>query len=81
MAIATILTYHRIVSDGAREFFHDVEMSCFEQQLCRVLERTTAIEDGFRLLTECGAVCFTFDDGTVDHRCAADLPAPPLLQR
>jgi peptidoglycan/xylan/chitin deacetylase (PgdA/CDA1 family) len=73
VAIATILTYHRIVPDGAREFFHDVEVSCLEQQLCRVLERTTAIEDGFRLLTECGAVCFTFDDGTADHRCAADI--------
>jgi peptidoglycan/xylan/chitin deacetylase (PgdA/CDA1 family) len=73
VAKATILTYHRIVPDGAREFFHDVEMSCFEQQLCRVLERTTAMEDGFRLVPECGAVCFTFDDGTADHRCAADV--------
>lgn len=71
--VATMLTYHRIVPDGARESFHDVEASPFEQQLRRIVERTTATEDGFRLIPERGPVCLTFDDGTMDHRRAAGL--------
>jgi peptidoglycan/xylan/chitin deacetylase (PgdA/CDA1 family) len=73
VAVATILTYHRIVSNGAREFFHDLEERSFKRQLCHILQRTTAMADGFRLLPEHGPVCLTFDDGTTDHRRVAEL--------
>lgn len=73
MTVVTVLTYHRIVAAGEREFFHDVEETAFEQQLRRVCERTTATTDGFRLIAERGPLCLTFDDGTTDHRRAAEL--------
>jgi peptidoglycan/xylan/chitin deacetylase (PgdA/CDA1 family) len=73
VTVATVLTYHRIVADGAREFFHDIEATAFARQLCRVRERTTAMADGFRLIPERGTLCLTFDDGTKDHRRAAEL--------
>jgi peptidoglycan/xylan/chitin deacetylase (PgdA/CDA1 family) len=73
VTVATLLTYHRIVPNGARESFHDVEASPFEWQLHRLIERTTAMEEGFRLLPERGPVCLTFDDGTTDHRHVAEL--------
>lgn len=75
MAVATILTYHRVVSDGARQFFHDLEVTPFAQQLRRIVERTSPSEDGFRLLPGRGPVCLTFDDGTADHRRVAELLA------
>jgi peptidoglycan/xylan/chitin deacetylase (PgdA/CDA1 family) len=72
MLVATILTYHRIVPDGSREQFHDIEATAFVRQLRRVLERTvTEGRAGSR--PACGPVCLTFDDGTADHRRAADL--------
>lgn len=72
MSVATILTYHRIVPDGCREQFHDIEATPFVGQLRRVLERTaTEGQTGSR--PACGPVCLSFDDGTVDHRRAAAL--------
>ena len=44
MLVATILTYHRIVPDGSREQFHDIEATAFVRQLRRVVERT--VTDG-----------------------------------
>jgi peptidoglycan/xylan/chitin deacetylase (PgdA/CDA1 family) len=73
MAVATILTYHRIVPDAGRERFHDIEASPFEWQLRRIAERTTATEGEPPLEPGHGPVCLTFDDGTADHRRVADL--------
>jgi peptidoglycan/xylan/chitin deacetylase (PgdA/CDA1 family) len=73
LPVAAVLTYHRIVPGGTREFFHDIAEPAFEAQLRRVCQRTTAIEDGFRLIPGLGPLCFTFDDGTSDHRRAAEL--------
>ena len=70
---ATILTYHRIVPDGAREFFHDVEQGSFEQQLRCIADRTVAAEDGARQIPGRGPLYLTFDDGTADHRQAGDV--------
>lgn len=69
MSVATILTYHRIVADGGRERFYDIEASQFLQQLRRVAEATPAAASG----VPDGRVWLTFDDGTADHRRAADL--------
>ena len=71
--VTTILTYHRIVPDGARESFHDIEVTRFEQQLRCLVDRTAVAQDGARLIPGRGPLCLTFDDGTGDHRRVADL--------
>ncbi len=73
MAVVTILTYHRIVPDGGRAFFYDVETTPFARQVRRVAERTMATQGDARAGPGCGPVYLTFDDGTADHRRAADL--------
>jgi peptidoglycan/xylan/chitin deacetylase (PgdA/CDA1 family) len=73
MAVVTILTYHRIVPDGGRAFFYDVETTPFARQVRRVAERTMATQGDARAGPGCGSVYLTFDDGTADHRRAADL--------
>jgi peptidoglycan/xylan/chitin deacetylase (PgdA/CDA1 family) len=65
MAVATILTYHRIVPDGGRERFHDIEVTALERQLHRIAD----------MVLKNRPICLTFDDGSADHRRAADLLA------
>ena len=72
MAVATILTYHRIVPTGRRELFYDIEETAFIRQLRRLVERTAAPDAGSASAGR-GSVCLTFDDGTGDHRRVADL--------
>ncbi len=73
MPVGAVLTYHRIVPDGGRQRFHDVEVTAFERQLHHIAERVTASDRGSRTEPRCGPVYLTFDDGTADHRHAADL--------
>lgn len=70
---AIVLTYHRIVPDGERRLFHDVEIGAFVRQVRRVVERTAKAVDGSRVMPASRYVHFTFDDGTGDHRRAAEV--------
>lgn len=59
-----ILTYHRVVDDGAASGFYDVPLSQFRDHVARAAER----KGGMPIL-------FTFDDGTRDHLRVADILA------
>jgi peptidoglycan/xylan/chitin deacetylase (PgdA/CDA1 family) len=74
-ARAAILTYHRIVADGGRTRFHDLELAAFTAHVRRLREGTLDAGGGHHIVSGRGPVYVTFDDGTEDHRRAADILA------
>jgi peptidoglycan/xylan/chitin deacetylase (PgdA/CDA1 family) len=70
---AVILTYHQIVPDGAcGRSFYALSRSGFERQVDVIARRTCGLIDGMIDLDGGHRVCLSFDDGTADHRWAAD---------
>lgn len=70
--LATILTYHQIVPDGASgRSFYALSRSEFERQVDVIARRTCGFVDGMLGLDGDRCVCLSFDDGTADHRWAA----------
>ncbi|NOT40047.1 MAG: polysaccharide deacetylase family protein [Alphaproteobacteria bacterium] len=59
-----ILTYHRVVDDGAVATFYDVPLTQFRAHVRQVAATRPAMP-----------VIFTFDDGTADHLRAAEVLA------
>ena len=58
-----ILTYHRIVEDGAATTFYDVTMSQYREHVAKVARARDP------------SITITFDDGTADHKRAAEILA------
>lgn len=73
MSAVAVLTYHRIIDEGRREFFYDVTVSAFENQLRMIAERLASQLDGMLKLRDDRYVVLTFDDGTADHRRVAQM--------
>lgn len=70
---AAILVYHRIV-DGPASHIHELERTRFVQHLEALRDLGARAEAGAMLRLPGGrGVVLSFDDGTADHRAAAEL--------